>query len=126
MQAGSAATGEFADVSRLLAPRTVAIIGASDQPGNVGGAAVRFFGKFASPCTVWPVNHGRDTVAGLPCYKSVADLPAPADLAITPHDYDRAADAVNSIVAGAVDLGSVGQNGVSVVDPTRYLVDDRA
>ena len=51
---------EFADVSRFLAPRSVAVVGASDQPGNVGGAAVRFFRKFGSPCTVYPVNRGRE------------------------------------------------------------------
>ncbi len=47
---------DFADVSAFLRPRSVAVIGASDQPGNVGGAAVRFFRKFKSPCVVYPVN----------------------------------------------------------------------
>jgi acyl-CoA synthetase (NDP forming) len=78
----SDAISAFADVSRLLAPRSIAVIGASDQFGNLGGAAVRFLLKFAAPCQVWPVNPGRATVAGLTCYPNVAALPAPADLAI--------------------------------------------
>ena len=85
MNAGFRPEGEaedFADVSRFLAPRSVAVVGASDQPGNVGGAAVRFFRKFGSPCKVYPVNRGRETVAGAPCYSSVAALPATPDLAI--------------------------------------------
>ncbi len=52
MNAGFRPEGEaedFADVSRFLAPRSVAVVGASDQPGNVGGAAVRFFREFGSP-----------------------------------------------------------------------------
>src|SRR5438445_10321349 len=33
----SAESSPFLDVSRLLAPRSIAVIGASDQPGNLGG-----------------------------------------------------------------------------------------
>jgi acyl-CoA synthetase (NDP forming) len=107
MHAGSAGlvAGEFADVSGLLAPRSVAIIGASDQPGNVGGAAVRFFRKFASPCVVWPVNRGRDSVAGLPCYKSVADLPARADLAILAVPAAAVAQVVRDCLAAGICAG---------------------
>jgi acyl-CoA synthetase (NDP forming) len=97
--------GEFADVSGLLAPRSVAVIGASDQPGNVGGAAVRFFRKFASPCAVWPVNPGRDTVAGLPCYTSVAALPARADLAILAVPAAAVAQVVRQCVAAGIRAG---------------------
>src|SRR5580700_5044861 len=102
---GASAPEDFADVSRLLAPRSVAIIGASDQPGNVGGAAVRFFRKFSSPCTVWPVNRGRDTVAGLPCYKSVADLPAPTDLAILAVPASVVVQVVRECVAAGIRAG---------------------
>src|SRR5262245_63316384 len=59
--------GLFADVSRLLEPRSIAVIGASDQPGNLGGAAVRYLQKFGYRGAVWPVNPGRESVAGLPC-----------------------------------------------------------
>jgi acetate---CoA ligase (ADP-forming) len=75
-------SGEFADVSAFLRPRSVAVIGASDRPGNVGGAAIRFFQKFKSPCAVYPVNSRGEPVAGLPAYPSMAALPQAADLAI--------------------------------------------
>jgi len=110
MHAGSArgsgsVPGEFADLSGLLAPRSVVIIGASDQPGNVGGAAVRFFRKFHSPCAVWPVNPGRDTVAGLPCYKNVAELPARADLAILAVPATAVAQVVRECVGAGIRAG---------------------
>ena len=60
----------------------MAVIGASDRPGNIGGAAVRFFRKFNSPCVVYPVNSRGEPVAGLPAYPSMAALPQAADLAI--------------------------------------------
>src|ERR1035437_1333467 len=66
---------DFVDVSRLLTPRSIAVVGASDTAGNVGGAAVRFLRKFGAPCEVWPINPGRETVAGLRCYPNVAALP---------------------------------------------------
>jgi acetate---CoA ligase (ADP-forming) len=105
VDAGSDGTADFADVSRLLAPRSVAIVGASDQPGNVGGAAVRFFRKFASPCVVWPVNRGRDCVAGLTCYPSVADLPGQADLAILAVPAGAVQQVVRECVAGGIRAG---------------------
>ena len=49
MSRPSGAGGHFADVSRLLAPRSIAVIGASDQPGNLGGTAVRYLQKFGYP-----------------------------------------------------------------------------
>jgi acetate---CoA ligase (ADP-forming) len=101
----------FADVSRLLAPRSVAVIGASDSPGNVGGATVRFFGKFASPCAVYPVNRGRDSVAGLRCYPSVADLPHPADLAILAVPAAAVAGLVRECVAAGITAGIVWAGG---------------
>jgi acyl-CoA synthetase (NDP forming) len=101
----------FADVSRLLAPRSVAVIGASDQPGNIGGAAVRFFSKFASPCAVYPVNRGRDSVAGLPCFPSVAELPAPADLAILAVPAAAVAGVLRECVAAGIGAGVVWAGG---------------
>ncbi|MBV9785451.1 MAG: acetate--CoA ligase family protein [Acidisphaera sp.] len=95
----------FTDVSALLAPRTVAVIGASDEPGNVGGAAVRFFGKFRSPCTVWPVSRGRTSVGGLACHPSVADLPGRADLAILAVPARAVATVVRDCAAVGIRAG---------------------
>ena len=38
----------------FLRPRSVAVIGASDQPGNIGGAAVRFFASSSRPASSIP------------------------------------------------------------------------
>ena len=66
----------FADVSGLLEPRSVAVIGASDRPGNLGGDTVRRLVKFKFPGAVWPVNRTATEVAGVKCYPSVRDLRA--------------------------------------------------
>ena len=78
----SASRGSFGALTPLLAPRSVAVVGASDREGNLGGAAVRFLKKFGYAGPIWPVNRGRPEVAGLPCYPSLRDLPGVPDLAI--------------------------------------------
>ena len=111
MDAGSQGAERFADVSALLAPRTVAVIGASDASGNVGGAAVRFFRKFSSPCTVWPVNPGRDQVAELPCYPNLAAMPGRADLAILAVPAASVTQVVRECIAAGIRAGIVWAGG---------------
>ena len=66
----------------LLAPRSVAVVGASDRPGSVGATVLRnlIHGGFRGP--IWPVNLKRATVAGLPAYATPAQLPAAPELAV--------------------------------------------
>jgi predicted CoA-binding protein len=54
----------------LLAPESLAVIGASDRPGSVGATVMRnvLSGGFRGP--VWPVNLRHDVVAGLRAYGS--------------------------------------------------------
>jgi len=66
----------------LLAPQSVAVIGASDRPGSVGATVMRNLlqGGFRGP--VWPVNLRHAAVAGMQAYARPAQLPAPPDLAV--------------------------------------------
>lgn len=66
----------------LLAPRSVALIGASDRPHSVGATVMRNLleGGFDGP--IWPVNVRRQTVAGQRAFPNVASLPEPPDLAV--------------------------------------------
>jgi acyl-CoA synthetase (NDP forming) len=106
-----AAAEDFADVSAFLHPRSVAVIGASDQPGNVGGVAVRYFRKFGSPCTVYPVNRRRESVAGLPGYLSAAELPSQPDLAILAVPANAVPGAVRDCAAAGIRAGIVWAGG---------------
>ena len=79
---GGAAERPFGDLTPLLAPRSVAVIGASDREGNLGGLAARFLQKFGYRGPIWPVNPSRDVVADLPCFAGLRDLPSTPDMAI--------------------------------------------
>src|SRR5581483_5220929 len=66
----------------LLAPHSVALIGASDRIGSVGERVMHnlLAGGFDGP--IWPVNLKRARVANRTAYASVADLPETPDLAV--------------------------------------------
>ena len=102
---------DFADVSAFLHPRSVAVIGASDQPGNVGGAAVKFFRKFGSPCVIYPINQRRESVADLPGYLSVAELPSQPDLAILAVPASAVSGIVRDCAAAGLRAGIVWAGG---------------
>jgi acetyltransferase len=70
------------NLNYLLAPRSIALIGASERPQSIGGTVLRNLvtGGFAGP--IWPVNRKYTTLADRPVYRAVADLPQPPDLAI--------------------------------------------
>lgn len=112
-----AATGSrFGGLDPLLAPRSVAVVGASDRAGNLGRVAVDLLlqERFHGP--VWPVNPGRESVGGVPCYPSLRDLPGTPDLAILAVPADAVADLVRecgalSIPAAVVWAGGFAETG---------------
>jgi acetate---CoA ligase (ADP-forming) len=72
----------FLDVRPILEPRSIAVVGASDQPGNLGGETVRRLLKFKYPGRVWPINRTAATVAELPTFASISESPEAPELVI--------------------------------------------
>lgn len=66
----------------LFAPKTVAVIGATENPGAVGRTIL--WNLITNPFngTVFPVNPKRDSVLGIKAYKTIHDVPARVDLAV--------------------------------------------
>ncbi|MBY8976029.1 acetate--CoA ligase family protein [Rhodobacteraceae bacterium NNCM2] len=62
------------DLSRLFRPRSIAVIG-----GGWGLEVVAQCQKMGFDGEIWPVHPKRDEVHGIPCYRSVADLPGAPD-----------------------------------------------
>ncbi len=62
------------DLSRLLRPRSIAVLG-SGWAANV----IEQCAKMGFDGPVWPVHPTRGSIAGVRCYRSLADLPAPPD-----------------------------------------------
>lgn len=88
----------------LLAPRSVAVVGATERPGSYGDTVVRNLehAGFAGP--VFPVNPGRDSVHGHPCFPSLFDLPDPVDAVVVAVP----APAVTPTICEAIETGCGG------------------
>lgn len=72
-------TGDF---DRLLDPRAIAVVGASDDPARIGGQPVRALKDFGYAGQVFPVNPRYDTVQGLRCFPDVRAVPGRCDVAL--------------------------------------------
>jgi acyl-CoA synthetase (NDP forming)/RimJ/RimL family protein N-acetyltransferase len=69
-------------VRRLLSPRSVAVIGASREPGKVGYEVVRNLLRGGFQGAVHPVNPVAQQVASIPTVPSILDVPDDVDLAV--------------------------------------------
>ncbi|MFH9405114.1 acetate--CoA ligase family protein [Streptomyces sp. NPDC017638] len=72
----------LASMRRLMRPRAVAVIGASDEPGKIGNSVMRNLvdGGFAGD--IHPVNPRADDILGRKAYRSVTDVPGEVDVAV--------------------------------------------
>jgi acetyl coenzyme A synthetase (ADP forming)-like protein len=95
---------EALSVARLLAPRSVAVIGASRKPTTIGNQVFRnlLAGGFVGP--VYPVNPGAAHVASVKAYPTVLDIPDDVDLAVVAVP----APAVAQVVGQCAEKGVVG------------------
>ena len=66
----------------LFAPRSIAVVGASEATGKVGTYVLRNVRDAGFAGSIYPVNHRRETVQGLQAFSSVAALPEAVDLAV--------------------------------------------
>ena len=69
-------------VRRLLAPRSVAVIGASREPGSVGNEVVRNLQRAHFQGPVYPVNLVAEHVASIRAVPSILDVADEVDLAV--------------------------------------------
>lgn len=69
------------DMSKLFNPKSIALIGASEEEGSVGKTLMMnlLSGKGRS---IFPINPNRTSVMGIKCYPTIKDVPEQVDLAI--------------------------------------------
>ncbi|WP_042337744.1 acetate--CoA ligase family protein [Paraburkholderia ferrariae] len=89
----------YADLRRVLAPRSVAVLGASPRAGSFGERTLKNLAGFQHP--VYAVNAKYDEILGQRCYACVADLPEVPDCAFIAANRD----AVESLVLECADAG---------------------
>lgn len=69
-------------IAALLAPSSVAVVGASEDVNRVGGRPVHYLARFGFQGEVFPVNPRRATVQGRPAFRDLAALGKVPDAAV--------------------------------------------
>ncbi|BBC72223.1 CoA-binding protein [Altererythrobacter sp. B11] len=98
-------------IDRLLRPRSVAVIGASDRKGALGATLLNNLVQYEFDGDIYPVNPKRDELLGLKVYHSVDELPEGVDCAVLAIPRPFVLDTVRSLAArkcGAVVIYSAG------------------
>ncbi|MEU4133342.1 acetate--CoA ligase family protein [Streptomyces wuyuanensis] len=72
----------LASMRRLMQPRSVVVIGASNEPGKIGNSVMRNLVDGGFPGEIHPVNPRADDILGRKAYKSVTDVPGEVDVAV--------------------------------------------
>ena len=88
-----------AELTRLLAPASVAVIGASTRAGSFGERVLHNLRHYGG--RYYPVNARYETIGEHKCYPNVRDLPEVVDCAV----ITAAREAVEEIVLDCVKMG---------------------
>lgn len=126
-----AATGEgvFAQLSGLMNPKSVAVVGASNRSDGWSGVAVPVLRRLGFEGRIFPVNPKYEALNDLKCYPSVSAIPEPVDavLIFVPQKLlpDILEDCGRKGVRGAVILASgfseTGEEGRAMEEKLREI-----
>src|SRR5918999_4674137 len=99
------------NLDRLLRPRSIAVVGASERPGSYGGEALLNLRRLGFRGPVHGVNPRRREAHGFPCVPSVTDLPQAPDgvvVAIPAAEVPWAVQEIGAIGCGGAVVFAAG------------------
>ncbi len=73
---------QLAGLDRLISPRSIAVVGATDRSGSYAAETLINLRKLGFAGEIWGVNPGRSEVFGYECVPTVADLPEAVDAVV--------------------------------------------
>ena len=90
-------SSRFAGLTPLLAPRSVAVLGASSDPTRISGRPIAYMKSQGFQGGLYPINPNRTEIQGLKAYASINDVPEVPDVAIVAVASEVAAAAVEDL-----------------------------
>lgn len=112
------------DFSALFSPRSLAIVGASENATRIGGRPMRYLREAGFKGAVYPVNPKRDVVQGYKCYPSIAALPETPDLALLAVPAKATIDAVRACAERGVKIAIIFSAGFAEADEEGKAAED--
>jgi len=86
------------DLRPLLAPRSIAVIGASTESHKVGGMPIRLLLQHGYPGAIYPVHRTATQIQGQRAYACLDEIGAPVDLALVAVPASACEDAMDQLV----------------------------
>jgi len=74
--------GKPVGIEAIFNPRSVAVVGASDNPGKLGSHVMRSLTEGGYPGRIYPVNPGKEEILGIKAYPSLFQISEAVDLSI--------------------------------------------
>lgn len=96
-----------ADLTVAVAPRSIAVIGASNDPDKIGGRVLLYLNRFGFKGEIYPINPTRGVTQGVKSYPDVDSLPGTAELAVIAVPGEQAIDAVAACARHGTKLAVV-------------------
>lgn len=93
---------ERASIARLLKPRSVAVVGASDKPGALGASLIGNLDRAGYAGAIYPINPNREKIGERACLPSVDALPVGVDVAVLAIPRAFVLDTVKGLAARGV------------------------
>lgn len=94
-------------IDAILNPKSVVVVGASNDPAKLTGRPIAYLQRHNYAGTIYPINPKSDTVAGLKAYASARDLPEAPDLALVLVGANRVIDSVRELAAAGTKAAVV-------------------
>ena len=101
----------------LMEPRSVGVIGASERESSLGNVLIRNMLDSAFKGRLFAINPKHESVLGVPCYKSVEDVPHRLDLAVIAVRADKTPALVDACGRAGVKAVIVLSAGFSETGP---------
>ena len=119
----------MATIDKMLNPKTVAAIGASDSEGSVGQAMMKNLLLGKDRRKIYPVNPNRDIVMGLKSYPNIANIPEHVDLAViatpaktVPSIVEECAKArVDGVIILSAGFREIGPEGAKLEEEIKHI-----
>ena len=99
----------------FFTPRGIAVIGASRDPYKPGYGVVRNLRDIGFQGGIYPVNPAASEILGYRCYRSVAEVPDPVDLAVIIVAAERVIEVIKQCAARGIRHAVVSSGGFSEI-----------
>ena len=100
----------------LFNPRSVAIIGATEDPTRIGGRPLCYLKESGFQGEIWPVNPRRDRVQGIEARPDIAAVPGTIDVAIVAVPAARTLQTIEDCAERGVGAAVVFTSGFAETD----------